>query len=76
MRWNHLPLLVGDEVVGRASSITWSPSASKLVGFGLVPTELAAVGTELTVQWADYWGRELGAAATMVCEYPFIELRR
>lgn len=76
VRWDHMPLLVGDDVVGRASSVTWSPSASKLVGFGLVPSELAEIGTELTVQWADYWGRELGPASAEVCPYPFIELKR
>ena len=63
-------------MVGRASSVTWSPSASKLVGFGLVPSELAETGTELTVQWADYWGRELGPSSAEVCPYPFIELKR
>ncbi|MCY3617483.1 MAG: aminomethyl transferase family protein [Acidimicrobiaceae bacterium] len=76
VRWDHLPLLAGDEVVGRASSVTWSPTASKLVGFGLVPTELAEIGTSLTVQWSDFWGHELGPASAEVCEYPFIELRR
>ena len=76
MRWDHLPLMLGDDVVGRASSVTWSPSASKLVGFGLVPTALAEIGAELTVQWADYWGRQLGPAAVEVCTYPFINLRR
>ena len=88
VRWDHLPLCSGrsggsggsgrsgNEVVGRASSVTWSPSTSRLIGFGLVPAALAGLGTELTVQWADFWGRPLGPAAARVCEYPFIDLSR
>ena len=78
VRWDHLPLRAGagGNVVGRASSVTWSPTTSRLIGFGLVPAELAAPGTELTVEWADFWGRGLGPASARVCEYPFINLSR
>ena len=63
-------------MVGRASSVTWSPTTSRLIGFGLVPAELAGSGTRLTVNWADFWGRPLGDAAVEVCQYPFIDLER
>lgn len=78
VRWDHLVLRAesGGDVVGRASSVTWSPTMSRLIGFGLVPVELASAGTGLTVEWADFWGRGLGDAAVEVCEYPFIELAR
>ena len=76
VRWDHLPLCSGGEAAGRASSVTWSPSTSRLIGFGLVPAALAGAGTELTVQWADFWGRPLGPATAQVCEYPFIDLSR
>ena len=76
VRWDHLALRAGDDVVGRASSVTWSPTTSRLIGFGLVPSELSGAGTELTVEWADFWGRPLGDAAVEVCEYPFIDLDR
>ena len=76
VRWDHLALRAGSggDVVGRASSVTWSPTTSRLIGFGLVPVELSGVGTELTVEWADFWGRKLGDVAVEVCEYPFIDL--
>lgn len=76
VRWDHLALRAGDDVVGRASSVTWSPTTSRLIGFGLVPAALADAGTELAVEWADFWGRPLGEAAAEVCEYPFIDLGR
>jgi aminomethyltransferase len=74
VRWDHLPLRHNGELVGRASSVTWSPTTSRLIGFGMLPTELANPGTELTVDWADYWGCVLGSAPVTTCEYPFIEL--
>jgi aminomethyltransferase len=76
VRWDHLPLSHDGNLIGRASSVTWSPSTSQLIGFGLVPTELAEVGTKLTVQWSDHWGLELGPAAVAVCLLPFIDLNR
>lgn len=78
VRWDHLALRAGSggDVVGRASSVTWSPSTSQMIGFGLVPTGLASTGTELEVEWADFWGRGLGLASARVCEYPFIDLNR
>ena len=77
VRWDHLVLRgPNGDVVGRASSVTWSPTTSRLIGFGLVPAELAGSGTRLTVEWADFWGRPLGDAAVEVCQYPFIDLVR
>lgn len=76
VRWDHLPLRCGSEVIGRASSVTWSPTASRLIGFGMVPAELSAGAAELTVDWADFWGEPLGPAPAAVCRYPFIELNR
>lgn len=76
VRWDHLRLSHDGEVVGRASSVTWSPSTSRLIGFGLVPVALSDVGTRLTVQWADHWGVELGPASAEVCGLPFIDLNR
>ena len=75
VRWDHLPLRHNGQLVGRASSVTWSPTTSRLIGFGMLPTELADPGTELAVDWADYWGSALGPAPVTTCEYPFIELR-
>ena len=76
VRWDHLQLRHDGELVGRASSVTWSPSTSQLIGFGLVPMPLTDAGTELTVDWADFWGKELGRAAVVVCDLPFIDLKR
>jgi len=75
VRWDHLNLRYAGEIVGRASSVTWSPTTSKLIGFGLVPAELANPGTELCVDWADYWGSPVGSAPVSTCAYPFIKMK-
>lgn len=76
VRWDHLNLRYDGGSVGRASSITWSPTSSKLIGFGLVPAELADSGIELCVDWVDYWGNPVGSAPVSTCPYPFIETKR
>ena len=40
----------------------------------VVPDVYTDLYTELTVDWADYWGCALGSAPVTTCEYPFIEL--
>ncbi len=76
VRWDHMPLRCDGNQVGRASSITWSPTISRLIGFALIQTNLAEPGIELTVDWADYWGRELGSVPAVTCSLPFVELSR
>ena len=76
VRWDHLPLEHAGEVIGRASSVTWSPTTERLIAFGLVSIESAVPGTELQVEWSDYWGRPLGKARVVTRELPFIELKR
>lgn len=76
VRWDHLPLEHAGEVVGRASSVTWSPTTERLIAFGLVSIESAVPGTELQVEWSDYWGWPLGKARVVTRELPFIELKR
>jgi aminomethyltransferase len=76
VRWDHLALSHEGETIGRASSVTWSPSTSQLIGFGIVPTAFTDIGTQLTVQWSDHWGLELGPASVEVCTLPFIDLNR
>ncbi|MDJ0923725.1 MAG: aminomethyltransferase family protein [Acidimicrobiia bacterium] len=61
---------------GRATSITWSPTIGKMIGFGHVDSRLGKPGTRLSVAW-----RIAGEEATIdvpavVCETPFLDLRR
>ncbi len=73
--WYPLPVWDGDRAVGRASSVTWSPTLQTMVGFGHVPPALAATGTSLSVVWSDHAVGEVSVGATVV-ELPFVRQRR
>ena len=74
--WVAKPVTIGGHEVGRASSITWSPSVAKLVGFGHLETSLSGRGTEVSVQWELPGTGSTFAAPATVTTLPFLELRR
>ena len=74
VRKDALPLVRGGRRVGRATSITWSPTLSKLIGFAVVEREYAAPGNRIEVLWPVGAGvSEVGAA---VVGLPFLKHRR
>ena len=76
VRWDRLKVVHNGNQIGQASSVTWSPTAGKMIGFACVSKDLALAGIELTVQWKDFWGKELDGINAKVVEYPFIKLNR
>ena len=76
VRWDAMPARSGGDVVGRASSLTWSPTVKKIIGFGCVSPEVAHLGIRLQIDWSDEWSQPLGPIAATVTEIPFVRLRR
>lgn len=76
VEWVAKPVTADGRTVGRASSITWSPSVAKLVGFGHLETSLSGLGTEVSVQWELPGTGSTFAAPATVTTLPFLELRR
>jgi aminomethyltransferase len=76
VRWDAMPVRYGGDVVGRATSLTWSPTAGKIIGFGCVSPEAGRLGTQLQIDWSDEWSQPLGAVAATVVKLPFVKLRR
>ena len=60
------PVLHEDKTVGHVTRAAWSPRLEKFIGFVNIPTELAAVGTRLTVVSGN------GMLGIMVVATPFI----
>ncbi len=60
--------------IGRATSITWSPAAESLAGFGFLQIDHCAPGTEVMVEVTVVDG--FGSVNARVVELPFRELRR
>ena len=44
------PVVDGDEVIGKVTSGTWSPSLSIPIALAYVPTELSKVGSKINVK--------------------------
>ncbi len=53
------PLWADSQVVGKATSMCWSPTVRKEIALAQVDRELAAEGTELTMEWREH-GSSLG----------------
>lgn len=72
--WVPLDVTANGRRIGRATSVTWSPTTHKLIGFGVVERAFARSGSRLTVEWElDDVG---GPVAAAVRELPFVPRRR
>lgn len=77
VRWDSLRLNHQGAWVGRATSVTWSPTVGAIVGFGCLWRSLITEGRgDILVEWKDEAGRVLGMAPTRQVPTPFTELKR
>lgn len=72
VRWSRSPILLDGATVGVATSLAWSPTLGRMIGFARVPTALARPGQTLTVAWSDYYGDFLGTVTGRICPTPFV----
>ncbi len=65
-----LPILRDGSRIGRATSVTWSPTVNKIIGFAHVVPAHADPGTPVTVEWAaGPVGGEVGASLVALPHY-------
>ena len=74
--WVTKSVKSGDREVGRASSVTWSPTVSRLIAFGHLETACSDPGTEVTVDWEIAGTNRTVQAPATVTVLPFLGLRR
>lgn len=74
--WVAKPIYADGTVVGRASSITWSPTVNKLIAFGHIEREFCQPGAQLVLPWAIAGTDAQVDVSARVAELPFLELRR
>ena len=55
-----MPVAMDGRVIGRTSSVTWSPTLGEVIGFAHVDAACATAGTPVTVEWST---PDLGALA-------------
>ncbi|WP_245299250.1 glycine cleavage T C-terminal barrel domain-containing protein [Sinorhizobium sp. GL28] len=53
MRWYPVPVFDGSTEIGHASSVAWSPTLRKLIGFGHLKQAFGEVGTQVTLRCED-----------------------
>jgi glycine cleavage system T protein len=63
-RW---PVVSGGEAIGKVTSALYSPRLERNIGYAMVPTALAGMGTELSVRTS------LGEATATVVPMPFVD---
>jgi aminomethyltransferase len=68
------PAFKQGRLVGRATSLTWSPTLKRMIGFGSLPPYLAAPGTRVSVEWMVEG--EPGKVPATIVELPFLDLPR
>jgi aminomethyltransferase len=68
------PAFKQGRLVGRATSLTWSPTLKRMIGFGSLPPYLATPGTRVSVEWMVEG--EPGKVPATVVELPFLDLAR
>lgn len=74
VRWTPIPL-AGEGVENRrATSVTWSPTARKLIGFGHVAPREARTGSTVSLLWPI--GDDCVEVPATVVEPPFVTRRR
>lgn len=76
VEWVAKRVTVEGRTVGRASSVTWSPTLGKLIGFGHLVREVGGVGSQVAVEWEVAGTGEHVAVPAMVTALPFLSLRR
>ena len=76
VEWVAKRVTVDGEAVGRASSVTWSPTVGKLIGFGHLATEVGEVGSRVAVEWEIPGTGDRVAVPAMVAPLPFLKHRR
>ncbi|MBL0374562.1 aminomethyltransferase family protein [Rhizobium sp. KVB221] len=74
VQWYPVPVFHGAAEVGHASSVAWSPTTGKMIGFGHLRGDVAAVGTQLTLRW-NKDGTTIDVNARVVA-LPFLSLKR
>ncbi len=68
------PVFKQGRLVGRATSVTWSPTLKRMIGFGSLPPTLAAPGSRVSVEWMVEG--EPGKVPATVVDLPFLDLPR
>ncbi|MYI15382.1 MAG: hypothetical protein F4108_06685 [Acidimicrobiaceae bacterium] len=69
-----LPIHRDGARIGRATSVTWSPTVKKVIGFAHVAADQAGAGTPVSVDWTA--GEVRGEVGATLVALPHYRVRR
>ena len=73
-RESQIPIYGDDCRVGHATSVTWSPTVKRVIGFAHVHPSVAAPGSKVSLGW-EIQGEEHKVGGTIVA-LPFLDMKR
>lgn len=74
--WGSMRAFKDGKVVGRASSLAFSPTLRQAISFGFLPEKLSSPGSTIEVELKDDEGTIIGLVSATVVSLPFVEVRR
>lgn len=75
-RMSYLKVNLGDEQVGWASSVTYSPNLRRMISLARLRRDLVAPGTELSVMWGGFSDEPVMRIRARAHQLPFIKQHR
>jgi glycine cleavage system aminomethyltransferase T len=75
-RMSYLKVFAGDEHVGWASGVTYSPNLRRMISLARLRKDLAVPGTELSVMWGGFSDEPVMKVRARVHKLPFISQHR
>jgi vanillate/3-O-methylgallate O-demethylase len=75
-RMFYLKVCSGNEQVGRASGVTYSPNLRRMISLARLRKDIAVPGTELSVMWGGFSDEPVMKIRARVHKLPFIKQHR
>ena len=74
--WGSTKLYSEGKIVGRASSICWSPTLNQAIAFCFVKSNIISVGDDVDLEIKSVDGSLIGLVSAKVVNLPFIKMKR
>jgi len=74
--WGSTNVYLDEKIVGRASSICWSPTLNKAIGFCFVKKDLVEIGDNIAIEIKSVDGSVIGIVSATVVGLPFVKIKR
>jgi glycine cleavage system aminomethyltransferase T len=74
--WGSTKVYLNDNIIGRASSVCWSPTLNKAIAFCFVKKEVIGIGDNIDLEIKSADGSVIGLVSADVVNLPFVKIKR